>query len=58
MAIGLIRKAKNMPRWNTEREDLPEQMKAHLATLEAPEAEKPAEAPAKPKAKKAKATAA
>jgi hypothetical protein len=35
VAIGLIRKSKNMSRWNTEREDLPDQMKAHLAQLNA-----------------------
>jgi hypothetical protein len=46
VAIGLIRKAKNIPRWNTEREDLPDQMKAHLATLETPPVE--VEAPVKP----------
>jgi hypothetical protein len=56
VAIGLIRKAKNMPRWNTERDDLPEQMKVHLAALENAEADKPAAEPAeaKPKAKKSK----
>ena len=53
VAIGLIRKAKNMSRWNTEREDLPEQMKAHLASLDTPETEP--EKPSKPKAKKTKA---
>lgn len=30
VAIGLIRKAKEMPRWNEERDDLPESMKQQL----------------------------
>lgn len=71
VAIGLIRKQKEMPRWNEERDDLPESMKQQLAEKkerEAQEAEEqaktaePAPAPAaeaKPKAKaKSKAAAA
>ncbi|MBY0403938.1 MAG: hypothetical protein K2X66_08565 [Cyanobacteria bacterium] len=57
VAIGLIRKTKEMPRWNEDREDLPESMKLQLkekkeleASEEALTAEKPP-TPAKPKAK-------
>jgi hypothetical protein len=34
VGIGLIRKAKNIPRWNTSRDDLPDHMKTHLASLD------------------------
>jgi hypothetical protein len=57
VAIGLIRKNKNMDRWNEERDDLPEAMKAELeaagkgADLSEDDAEaKPAKKPAKKKA--------
>lgn len=57
VAIGLIRKQMAIPRWNEEREDLPEQMKEQLAAqkTENTEAEPAAEkkkAPAKKKAAK------
>ncbi len=65
VGIGLIRKNKNMPRWNEERDDLPEAMKKSLAEKaerEKAEAEakaieeKAAEKEAKKEASKAKKT--
>ncbi len=55
VAIGLIRKQMAMPRWNEEREDLPNQMKEQIA---ASQDEAPAEeaAPQKPASKKKKET--
>jgi hypothetical protein len=50
VAIGLIRKAKEMPRWNEERDDLPESMKQQLQEkkeADAAQAEEPAKAEAK-----------
>jgi hypothetical protein len=55
VAIGLIRKQKEMPRWNEDRDDLPESMKAQLKEKKEQEAAEAAAQPAaeaKPKAKK------
>lgn len=66
VAIGLIRKTKEMPRWNEDRADLPESMRQQLMEKKAAEAAeeggngkaKEADAEAKPKAKSKKAVAA
>jgi hypothetical protein len=63
VAIGLLRKQKEMPRWNEDRSDLPESMKQQLAEKKEREAEearikaeeeaaKPPKAPKEKKPKK------
>lgn len=54
VAIGLIRKNKNMNRWNEERDDLPAAMKAELDAAQADKVPNEAEAAVEPTAEDAK----